>query len=319
MFLMLLILFTFLFFLIFQLMYRKQSRKYEERIKKYLPREQEQIIVTANLKAKNSRFEKKLISSLAKSFQGRAFLKKWERNLEQAGVPLKPEEFFVLRLLMIAPAFVFSFILGFKGILLVFAALSGFILPTFYLKRKKRMRLARCATQLPQTLSTMATSLKAGFSFMQAMQLIGKEMSDPIGPEFKRTIKEINYGVSVEEALENLLRRVPNTDLEMVVTALLVQRTTGGNLAEILETMKDTIQERVKIKEELKALTSQGKLSALVITLLPVILAVILNFMNPEFFQPMFSHPLGLAFLFVGGLLIVTGWLMIQKIVKVEV
>lgn len=312
-------LFTFLFFLIFRLAYQKQSSKYEDRIKKYIPREQEQITVKVQSKTKNIRFEKRLIESLAKRFQGRAFLKKWERNLEEAGLPLKPEEFFVLRLIMVIPAFMFFLILGFEGAALVIASFSGFMLPTLYLKRKKRLRLERCATQLPQTLSTTATSLKAGFSFMQAMQVIGKEIPDPIGPEFKRTLKEMNYGVPVEEALENLLKRVPNADLEMVITALLVQRTTGGNLADILETMKETIEERVKIKEELKALTSQGKLSAIVITLLPVILAVILNFMNPQFFEPMFSHPLGLAFLFVGGVLITIGWVMIQKIVNVEV
>src|SRR5690606_16452868 len=107
-----------------------------------------------------------------------------------------------------------------------------------------------CASQLAPALGTMASAMRSGFSFIQAMQLIGREVPDPIGPEFERTVREINLGISMEEAFKNLLRRLPNEDLEIVAPALLIQRPTGGNLAELRETMEETVRGRIRIKEE---------------------------------------------------------------------
>ena len=121
-------------------------------------------------------------------------------------------------------------LLGYTSILILLAmGVIGYFIPLYVLNNRKNKRMARCAAQLPSALGTMATAMKAGFSFLQAMQLVGKEISDPIGPEFNRTLREINLGVPFEEAFNNLLERLPNDDLEIIVNALLVQRTTGGN------------------------------------------------------------------------------------------
>ncbi|THE10601.1 type II secretion system F family protein [Bacillus timonensis] len=240
-------------------------------------------------------------------------------ELEAAGIPLKPEEFILLRVVIVGFVLFLSLLSQMHLFVILIAIIIGWTIPRFYLKFKKEKRLLKCASQLPQTLETMSTAMKSGFSFMQAMQIIAKEVPDPIGPEFTRAIQEINLGISMETAFEAMLKRLPNKDLDIVVTALLIQRTTGGNLTQILETIKDTITERVRMKEELNALTAQGKMSAWVISLLPVILGLILNVMNPEYFSPLLSHPLGWTLLGFGAVSGIIGWLLIQKIIKIEV
>jgi tight adherence protein B len=165
----------------------------------------------------------------------------------------------------------------------------------------------------------MANSMRAGFSFMQAMQLVGKEVPDPLGPEFERTLKDINYGLSIEEAFKNLFQRLPDKELGLVINALMIQRSSGGNLATLLETMQETIRGRVRIKEELRTLTAQGRMSSWIISLLPVALGLYLYFMNPEYFGPLLNHPLGKVMLSFGVIFGILGWLLIRKIVNIEV
>ncbi|MFT4416827.1 type II secretion system F family protein [Fredinandcohnia humi] len=244
---------------------------------------------------------------------------KIQQELEAAGIPLKPEEFLLIRFILIISVGSIAVLLGLNILVCIALTIIGLVIPRGYVKYKKNKRLEKCASQLPQTLETMSTAMKSGFSFIQAMQIISKEVPDPLGPEFASTIREINLGVSMEEAFDNMLKRLPNKDLEIVVTALLIQRTTGGNLTQILETIKETITERVRMKEELKALTAQGRMSAWVISLLPVILGLLLNILNKEYFSPLLTHPLGWTLLTFGALSGLLGWVLIQKIIKIEV
>lgn len=244
---------------------------------------------------------------------------KIQQELDAAGIPLKPEEFMLVRGVISIVFVGVAILLSLHASITILLSLLGWFSPKGYLKYQKDKRLTKCASQLPQTLETMSTAMKSGFSFIQAMQIISKEVPEPLGPEFARTIREINLGVSMELAFENMLKRLPNKDLDIVVTALLIQRTTGGNLTQILETIKETITERVRMKEELNALTAQGKMSAWVISLLPVILGLLLNVLNPAYFNPLLSHPLGWTLLIVGALSGVLGWVLIQKIIKIEV
>jgi tight adherence protein B len=244
---------------------------------------------------------------------------KLENELQSASIPLKVEEFITIRIVIFGLAIIITILMGVHFLLALMVGFIGWKLPAIYMKRKKKIRIEASADQLPQALETMANAMKSGFSFMQAMQVVSKEIPDPIGIEFQRTIKEINLGVSMEIVFGNLLQRLPNKDLEIVLTAVLIQRSTGGNLAQILETIHETISERVRMKDELKALTSQGRMSALVITLLPVILGLVLNLMNPDYFSPMFSHPLGWLLLGGGTMSGIIGWVVIQKIVTIEV
>lgn len=242
-----------------------------------------------------------------------------ERDLESAGIPLKVEEFISIRLITFGLLFVVSLLLHLHIVMSILVALIGWGLPGFYLKKKKEDRLAASVAQLPQALETMTNGMKSGFSFLQSMQLVAKEMPDPIGLEFTKSIKEINFGLPLEVALNNLLERLPNKDLEIAVSAVLIQRSTGGNLVRILETIQETISERVKMKDELKALTAQGRISAFIITALPLVLGVLLNVMNPHYFDSMFAHPLGWVLLGTGVLSGLLGWIFIQKIVTIEV
>jgi tight adherence protein B len=214
---------------------------------------------------------------------------------------------------------ILSFILDLPLFILFLFFIGGLYLPYLYLINKRKKRLSLLSYQLIETLGMMANSLRAGFSFMQAMQLTGRELPDPLGPEFDRAVREVGLGKPIEEVFESLVNRLPNKELEVVIRAILAQRKSGGNLAELLETMEETIRGRVRILDELKTLTAQGKMSAWVITLIPPGLAVYLYVVNPEYFKPMLNHPLGVLMLSIGSISIILGWLLIQKIIKIEV
>ncbi len=187
------------------------------------------------------------------------------------------------------------------------------------MKQKRTKRLNLLSYQLIETLGMMANSMRAGFSFMQAMQLAGKEMPAPLGPEFERVVRESGLGVPLEQVLLDLANRLPNKELEVVVQAILSQRKSGGNLAELMEKMEDTIRGRVRILEELNTLTAQGKMSSWIITLLPVCLGLYLNFMSKDYFSPMLEHPLGWMMIFISAISLILGWILIQKIIRIEV
>ncbi|MEH6907468.1 type II secretion system F family protein [Neobacillus drentensis] len=252
-------------------------------------------------------------------FKNVQFSERTEKILLEAGSKLKPEEFFAFRLLAAAGVIMMVAFLGLPLFLSPFAIVIGFILPKYLMKQKRKKRLQLSSHQLIDVLGMMANSMRAGFSFMQAMQLVGKEVPDPLGPEFDRVVRQSGLGIPLEEVFEELVERLPNKELEVVVRAILAQRKSGGNLADLLETMEETIRGRVRILEELKTLTAQGKMSSWIITLLPVGLGLYLAMMNREYFGPMLEHPLGWAMLSVCVISNFIGWLFIQKIIRIEV
>lgn len=302
--------------------FAERKLKVKRRIEQFIPKER--VEATDENQQKRKRVKrsslKDFVGLLSKNIKTNDTKRnKLEAEIESAGLPLKVEEFLVIRIFSFAVAFIIPLLFGVHFLVTIFLGFICWNIPTMYIRRKKRIRVTTSGSQLPQVLEIMATAMKSGFSFMQAMQLVSKEMPDPIGMEFQKTIREINLGVSVEKAFENLLLRLPNQDLEMVLTAVLIQRSTGGNLALILETIQETITERVRMKEELKALTAQGRMSASVISLLPVALGLILNIMSADYFSPMFTHPLGWALLGGGLFSAILGWIFIQKVVTIEV
>jgi tight adherence protein B len=311
-------------FAICGLFFVNKNQRLKKRIERFIPQESRRMEVPA-AKAEATADSQKvtlkyLIENLSKNIKPTENQRnKIETELQSAGIPLKVEEFITIRIVLFGVVILVALLSGIQAFLAILIGLIGWKLPSIYLKRKKEKRISVSSEQLPQALETMANAMKSGFSFLQAMQLVAKESPDPIGIEFQRTLKEMNLGISHETAFENLLQRLPNRDLEIVVTAVLIQRTTGGNLAQILETIHETISERVRMKDELKALTSQGRMSALVITLLPVFLGVFLNLLNHDYFSPMLSHPLGWVLLGGGVLSGILGWIFIHKIVTVEV
>lgn len=276
-------------------------------------------VEVGNGKPKKRNNHKRYFEMAAILFRNIQFSKRTERLLLEAGSKIKPEEFFVLRVLASIGAGAITFISAFQWYFILLMIVVGFLLPDFYMKHKRKKRLNLLSHQLIETLGMMANSMRAGFSFMQAMQLAGKEMPDPLGPEFDRVVHQAGLGVPLEVVFQELGERLPNKELHVVIQAILAQRKSGGNLAELMETMGETVRGRVRILEELKTLTAQGKMSSWVITLIPVFLGVYLNFMDPEYFSPLLNHPIGWVLIILGSFSIVIGWVLIRKIVTIEV
>jgi len=190
--------------------------------------------------------------------------------------------------------------------------------PIIILKGKIRQRIKEISNQLGDTIILIANSLRAGYSFLQAIETVAEEMPDPIRKEFRILLKEMNLGISTEQALLNLVNRVPSRDLDLVVTAVLIQRQIGGNLSEILDNISTTIRQRVKLKGEIKTLTAQGRMSGWIIALLPVALGMILYAMNKEYIQLLFTNSLGQMMLLLAVVMELIGVIIIRGIVNIE-
>ena len=173
--------------------------------------------------------------------------------------------------------------------------------------------------QLGDTIVLLSNALKAGYSFAQAINTVSKSASPPIADEFARATREMALGISVDDALNHMVKRNNSEDFDLMVTAVQIHRVVGGNLAEILDTIAHTIRERVRIKGEIRTLTAQARASGWIITLLPIGLAAVLTVISPDYFQPLFNEGLGIAMLAVGGFSMLVGFALIQKIVKIEV
>ncbi|SEP63619.1 tight adherence protein B [Virgibacillus subterraneus] len=291
-----------------------EKGKYEKRLRKY--------VFFENIKKEKdvSQKEKKFfIRKAGKSLEAFINLSKNEKLLTQSGVKLSLGELLIGRIIVGVLLVMIGYMYNFHFSLLIVCGAVGFYVPIMYVKRKRKKRLNACSKQLGEALGTMANALRAGFSFMQAMKMVAEEIDDPLGPEFLKAIQDINYGVSVEDAFASLLVRLPDKELEIVLNTLLIQRSSGGNLAFLLETMQETIIDRSRVKDEVNTLTAQGKMSSVIITLLPIALALYLKLVNPEYFQMLFSHPLGWTMVIVGCINIVLGWFFIKKIVHIEV
>ncbi|MBP1949280.1 type II secretion system F family protein [Virgibacillus litoralis] len=291
-----------------------EKGKYEKRLRKY--------VFFENIKKEKdvSQKEKKsFIKKAGKSLEAFINLSKNEKLLTQSGVKLSLGELLIGRIIVGVLLVMIGYMYNFHFLLLIVCGAVGFYVPIMYVKKKRKKRLNACSKQLGEALGTMANALRAGFSFMQAMKMVAEEIDDPLGPEFLKAIQDINYGVSVEDAFASLLERLPDKELEIVLNTLLIQRSSGGNLAFLLETMQETIIDRSRVKDEVNTLTAQGKMSSVIITLLPIVLALYIRLVNPEYFQMLFSHPLGWTMVIVGCINIALGWFFIKKIVHIEV
>jgi tight adherence protein B len=248
------------------------------------------------------------------------YKKRIQADLTRAHLLLKAEEFLIFEIIL------FSFFLllavMIKGMkswpLAILCGIAGWVLPSFFLKNRIRKRMKLLNEQLGDAITMMSNSLKAGYSFLQAVDIVAEEMTGPIAEEFSVFKKEVSFGLNTEKALENLAARVKSEDLDLAITAVMIQRQVGGNLAEVLDKITETIRDRVKIKGELKAITAQGRISGLVISLLPVVLCLIIYMINPGQMSLLFTKPLGLLMLGFAGVMELTGIILIRKIVRVE-
>lgn len=272
------------------------------------------------------------LAQLNRVVEQRDFGANLARDIARADLRIKVSEFLAIWAASIVgiPAlmFILSFALPALGspISLLLGALIGFMLPRMWLGRRKSGRLNAFNKQLPDTITLLANALRAGSSFLQAIELVVRESRPPISTEFGRVIREVNLGLPFEQALENMVRRVKSDDLELMATAISIQHTVGGNLAEILDSIAYTIRERVRIKGEIRTLTAQQRLSGYVVGFLPIGLAAFLFVAAPQFMEAMFLNPpgvlglpAGVVILIFGGIMMFIGFMMIRRIVDIEV
>jgi tight adherence protein B len=272
----------------------------------------------AKKERKKSRREIDPFATLSGDVQDKRFSSRVQRDLARADLRLRVAEYYYIRL---------GAALGLAAVLLLLrdplsalvGALLGYFLPRMWVGRRIGSRLNSFNKQLPDTIVLLSNSLRAGSSFLQSIELVSRESPAPMGPEMGRVVREVNLGLSMEEALSNLVRRIKSDDLDLMVTAIGVQQQVGGNLAEILDTIAFTIRERVRIKGEIRTLTAQGRYSGYLVAFLPIGIMITLNLINPEFMQPLFTELIGQILLVVGGIMMLIGFFAIQKITDIKV
>jgi tight adherence protein B len=262
---------------------------------------------------------KRYLGMLGSVLSRRVNTKAIQQKLLRAHILMRVEEFIGLTIFCGAVIFIVTSLLSGMIWLAVLLGLIGLKIPGLYADLKKNRRLNALILQLPEALNIVSNGLRAGYSFPQALSVVSKEIGPPIGEEFSRVIWENRMGKTLEEVLHNLGERVGSEDLNLIITALLIQKQVGGNLAEILDNISHTIRERIKIKNEIKTLTAQGRLSAVIIIMLPLGVVCFLLMVNPEYMLGLVRETLGLIMLGLALILQFMGILIIRKIVNIEV
>jgi len=242
-----------------------------------------------------------------------------DRFLQQANAQYRLGVFILLTIILALTGFFAGVLItgNYTLSIVIAPALAG--IPFFYLCLKKKKRMEKFQRQLPEALELIARSLKAGHAFPSGMKLAADEFDDPLGPEFDETLNEINFGVSVPDALKNLTDRIDCHDLKFFVISVILQRETGGNLAEIIESLSYIIRERFKLYGKVKILAAEGKLSAITLVAIPFLLIIILRFINPDYINTLLFEPAGRIMSGIAACMMVMGILVMKKMVNIKV
>lgn len=245
------------------------------------------------------------------------------RELARADLKLRTGEYLALMFIVGVGVGALAWYLGGQSIIFgLIGVIIGATLPRMYVKRLQGQRLMRFNDQLADMLNLMVNGLRAGYSTMQAMEAVAKEMPAPICDEFRRVVQEMQLGLPMDRALDNLLRRIPSDDLDLVIAAINVQREVGGNLAEILDTISHTIRERVRIKGEIRVLTAQVVYSGRFLAMMPLFISLALWVLNRPYMMQFFNpetRTIGLIMLTVGAIMIIAGYFVMMRIADIEV
>lgn len=239
--------------------------------------------------------------------------------LQRAGVPLKPEEYILFQWISTALCAGLLFLLSGRVVLLLLGLIAGYAAPRVWVNRKEKQRITAFNDALEDMITTVIGSLRAGFSFSQALKTVVDETDGPMKEEMETVLREMQYGSSMEEALLELKERMPSEDLNLMIQAILIQRQVGGNLATVLETIVQTVRDRSKIQRQVKTLTAQGRLSGMVIGLLPIALGFLIYLIEPNYIGALFKHPIGVLMLAGGAVSGAIGFFMIRKLTTIEV
>ena len=245
--------------------------------------------------------------------------KRIELMMQQADWPIRGTEFEAILLLWGGLVGLVTFIVTLKGAMFFVGALVGILMGLALLGLRIRRRRKKFTNQLGDMLTMVANALRAGFSFMQAFELISREMDAPMGREVQLVVNEVNLGNTLESALDNMQRRVASPDFELVVTAVLIQRQVGGDLASILDTISETIAERVRMRREVMTLTAQGRASGWVLVIIPFALSGAIYVISPGYLDPLLTTEIGHMFIVGAVLLELIGIVVIRRIVDIKI
>ncbi len=291
----------------------------EERLGRYS--EASTFLAIAEEEKKDEKKPSVLTERLDGLLQRRSFGANWRGQLARADLKLTVSEYLSLHVVSMIAMGVLAFFILFPGqiVMTIISGAVGIFLPRFYVSYKTGKRIGNFEQQLPDILGLWVNSLRSGYSVLQALEAISREAPDPSANEIKRVVQEVQLGISMEDALAHLLVRMPSDDLDLIITAVNIQREVGGNLAEILEVIGHTIRERIKLKGEIRVLTSQGRITGYLISGLPIVLALFLMLINPDYMGKMFADRLcGWPMIGIGLGMIGIGTAIIQKIVDIE-
>jgi len=269
-------------------------------------------------KRRKKRREVDPFATLSSDVEDKRFNTRVQRDLARADLKLRVSEYYYIRIGLMIGLGLVLFVLRdpMSGVV---GAILGYFGPRIWVGRRIGGRLGAFNKQLPDTITLLSNSLRAGSSFLQSIELVAREGQPPMGEEMGRIVREVNLGLGMEEALHNLVRRIKSDDLDLMVTAISIQQQVGGNLAEILDTIAFTIRERVRIKGEINTLTAQGRMSGYLVAVLPIGIAVVLNMINPAFMQPLFTQDLGRILLALSGVSMTIGFFAIRKITDIKI
>ncbi len=263
-------------------------------------------------RAKRER-EKKKNSNVFEKFGSAIF-----KELQAADIAMRPEEFLTIWIILAILPGSIIYLFTLNEILLIICIAVGIALPVVYVKSKQKNRNKKFDEQLGDALMIACSCLRSGLSFNQAMETIAKDMDAPVSTEFATAIKEMNMGIPMDDALENMGKRIKSSHLQLMISAVLVQRQTGGNLSHILETISDTIKERMKLKRQLKTATASGKMSGLIVGAMPIVLLVLFTLINYDFVKVLYTEPRGNIALAVAAGLEIMAFISVKKITTVK-
>jgi tight adherence protein B len=259
------------------------------------------------------------LPALDKLLAGRGITSVVAEHLQRAGLEQTTPASYILRVVVAAGI---GFVLGwlFRGAVVGFlGGVIGFLIPIWWLRGKQKKRISTFRDQLPDAIDMLVSAMKAGYSFQAAMRFIGEEITTPLGPEFLRFYEEQRLGMEVRTALLALQGRIDSLDLKMFVTAILIQRETGGNLSEVLGNIGTLMRERAALKADIETLTAESKMSARILSALPVVVFVLINLINSNFMKPMLDSPTGVIVFVSAGFMVMAGYFTMMKIADIDI
>ena len=262
-----------------------------------------------------------VVVSLDRAIAGQSFAKRVATDLARANLKLTVVEYMLLSTAIIAVGIVAGAVVV-RTVWIIGAVaggILGFLLPRMFLGLRQTRRLNAFNDQLGDTITLLANSLRSGYSLLQSMEMVARELPAPMSEEFARVTREIGLGLSNEEALNNLYRRIQSDDLDMMITAINIHHEVGGNLSEILDTIGHTIRERVRIKGEIRTLTAMARYSGYLVSVLPIAVAGLLFVMSADYMSGLWQDPCGVQMMIGSGIGMLTGWIIIRRVVNIEI